>query len=204
MDADAPQTDAITREIAERFLTQTEALAEFAFDESWDRWYWYDNERILLEAADLTLPVFLLPEATGLGTFEQIARDTPMMLRAWENTEKLYLAAHHHGGENPTMRYFIDVATPEREIAEWFVEAKGGGQIRTRGDVLSDLWPCPLHPQPLSGHPNMADALEAWERGDDAIQHTLTRKFAEAFDPVRRAKEGRAKLRWGMIPGISG
>jgi hypothetical protein len=192
----------ISLEAAERFLDQTEALAELALDESWERWYWFDSERILLEAADLTLPVFLLPEAIGLGTFERIANETPMMLRAWENTEKLYLAAHHHGGEDPTMRYFIDVATPEREIAEWFVDAKGGGKIRTKEEVLAEPWPCQQCPMPLSGRPNMADALQAWERGDDEIPHVLTRRFAEAFDPVRKAKEGRAKLRWGMIPGV--
>lgn len=202
MDSGSDMPD-ITLEDAERFLDITEALAEFAFDESWERWYWYDNERILLEAADLTLPVFIRPTTIGLGTFEQIATDTPMMLRAWENTEKLYLAAHYHGSDDDyPARYFIDVTTPEREIAEWFAEAKGGGKIRSKEEILTDPWPCPRCPLPLSGGPNMGDALEAWNRGEDEIQHVLTRKFAEARNPVRLVKEGRAKLRWGMIPGV--
>jgi hypothetical protein len=52
MDRDAREVD-VTREAAETFPDQQEILANFALDESWERWYWYDTERILLEAAAL-------------------------------------------------------------------------------------------------------------------------------------------------------
>jgi len=203
MDRDAQEID-VTREAAETFPDQQEILANFALDESWERWYWYDTERILLEAADLSLPVLLKPDGIGIGTFGTIADVLPLSLRAWDYTEKLYLAAHYHGefDEHPA-RYFIDVATPEREIAELFTQAKGGGKIRTREEILAKPWPCTRCPLPLSGRPNLTDALEAWNRGDDEVQHYLTRKIAErTHHPGKRAKEGRAKLRWGMVPGI--
>ena len=203
MDRDAQEID-VTREAAETFPDQQEILANFALDESWERWYWYDTERILLEAADLSLPVLLKPDGIGIGTFGTIADVLPLSLRAWDYTEKLYLAAHYHGefDEHPA-RYFIDVATPEREIAELFTQAKGGGKIRTREEILAKPWPCTRCPPPLSGRPNLTDALEAWNRGDDEVQHYLTRKFAERTrHHGKRAKEGRAKLRWGMVPGI--
>lgn len=202
MDRDAQKVD-VTRGTAETFLDHQEILAEFALDESWERWYWYDTERILLEAADLSLPVLLKPDGIGIGTFATVADVMPLSLRAWDYTEKLYLAAHYHGefDEHPA-RYFIDVATPEREIAELFAQAKGGGKIRTREEILAKPWPCTRCSLPLSGRPNLTDALEAWDRGDDEVQHLLTRKLAERTHPGKRAKEGRAKPRWGMVPGI--
>jgi hypothetical protein len=194
----------ITTEIAEWYLNAMENLTGLALESSWERWYWIDTERILLEAANLTLPVFLKPETLGLRTIDQIAADAPMMLRAWENTPKLYLSAHYHSEDDGAApwRYFVDVTTAEHEIAEWFVEAQGGGKIRSRDDVLSDLWPCPKHPEPLAGSPSMAGALDAWERGDDEIQHVLARDRATASDQLGFVKDRRAKLRWGMIPGV--
>jgi hypothetical protein len=190
----------VTREAAGQSLDQQAILAEFALDETWERWYWYDTERILLEAADLSLPVFLKPEGIGIGTFATVADVMPLSLRAWDYTEKLYLAAHYHGDfdEHPA-RYFIDVATPEREIAELFTQSKGGGKIRTREGILAEPWPCTECPLPPLGRPNMTDALEAWDRGDDEIQHFLTRKLAEATNPEGRATQGRAKPRWGLL-----
>jgi hypothetical protein len=193
------QGSQVTREAAEQSLDQQAILSEFALDETWERWYWYDTERILLEAADLSLPVLLKPDGIGIGTFATVADVLPLSLGAWDYTEKLYLAAHYHGDfdEHPA-RYFIDVATPEREIAELFTQAKGGGKIRTREEILAEPWPCTECPLPPSSRPNMTDALEAWDRGDDEIQHFLTRKFAEATDPAKRARGGRAKPR-GML-----
>ena len=187
MDREAQEVD-LTPE-----ADQLEILADFALDESWERWYWYDTERILLEAADLSLPVLLKPDGIGIGTFATVAGVLPLSLRAWDYTEKLYLAAHYHGefDEYPA-RYFIDVATPENEIAELFTEAKGGGKIRTREEILAKPWPCTKCPLPLSGRPNLIDALEAWDRGDNEIQHFLTRKFAERTHPGKRAKKRRA------------
>jgi hypothetical protein len=192
MDRDS-QEGHVTREAAETLPDQQEILAEFALGESWERWYWYDTERILLEAADLSLPVLLKPEGIGIGTFATVADVLPLSLRAWDYTEKLYLAAHYHGDfdEHPA-RYFIDVATPEREIAELFTEAKGGGKMRTRQEILAKPWPCTKCPLPPSGRPNLTDALEAWDRGDDEIQHFLTRKVAERTHPDKRARKGRS------------
>ena len=192
MDGDRQEVD-VTGEAAEKSLEQQEILAEFALDESWERWFWYDTQRILLEAADLSLPVLLKPEGIGIGTFATVADVLPLSLRAWDYTEKLYLAAHYHGefDEHPA-RYFIDVATPEIEIAELFTNAKGGGKIRTREEILAKPWPCTRCPIPPSGRPNLTDALEAWDRGDDEIQHFLTRKFVERTNPGKRARKGRA------------
>jgi hypothetical protein len=188
------QGSQVTGEAAEQSLDHQAILAEFALDETWERWYWYDTERILLEAADLSLPVLLKPDGIGIGTFATVADVLPLSLRAWDYTEKLYLAAHYHGDfEEHPARYFIDVATPEREIAELFTQAKGGGKIRTREEILAEPWPCTGCSVPLSGRPNMTDALEAWDRGDDEIQHFLTRRLAEATDPAERARRGRAK-----------
>jgi hypothetical protein len=194
------QGSQVTREAGEQSLDHQAILAEFALDETWERWYWYDTERILLEAADLSLPVLLKPDGIGIGTFDTVADVLPLSLRAWDYTEKLYLAAHYHGDfdEQPA-RYFIDVATPEREIAELFTQAKGGGKVRSREEILAEPWPCTECSLPLSGRPNMTDALEAWDRGDDEIQHFLTRKLAEATDPAQRARRGRAKPVRGLL-----
>jgi len=209
MDSDTrPEEAEITRGMADWFLDTSEQLAHLALADAWDRWYWLDAEdRIVLEAADLTLPVFLRsdsPEPVSLMTAEQITTEAPFALKHWENnSHKFYLSAHHHGelrGYEPTMRYFVDVVTSDPRIADLFIEMQGGGKKRTREQILEDLWPCPLHPATISGHPNLADALEAWDRGDDEIQHSLARKHAEEFGVLAKVAEGRAKLQWGMIP----
>jgi hypothetical protein len=201
---DTPDTDGgiVPAEVAESFLDTGERLALLALEDDWDRWFWYDRERILLESSDLFAPVMLRPPTLGLGTFETVARDMPFALRAWENTDKLYLASHDDNREDATMRYIVDVATPEREIAEWFVALKGGGKIRTRDVMLSDPWPSQKHPVPLGNPPSLADALEDWDGGDDEIQHAITRGHAAEVDLLGKVKERRAKLRWGMIPGV--
>ena len=79
MDRDAQEVG-VTPE-AGATLDQQEILAEFALDESWERWFWYDTERILLEAADLSLPVLLKPDGIGIGTFATVA-NVPMSSRS--------------------------------------------------------------------------------------------------------------------------
>jgi hypothetical protein len=112
----------------------------------------------------------------------QLLAEVPELLVDWQASQRFYLAAKNDAGV-----YFVDTAATTREAAESLKLATGGkGKTRSRAEMLTD----PEHPGP-------AQALVAWESGDDSAVPVDRDRWAEHV--LATAAEKRAELRWGMI-----
>jgi hypothetical protein len=110
-------SDTLTFEDAERWLTGLEALHSFAAEGHRDRWFFLEEARIILETSDLwTICWFRCGE--GGHTAQSVQATFPFALRHWAEQPKSYLTAQDDKREDATFRYFVDYAAATREIAD--------------------------------------------------------------------------------------
>lgn len=147
-----------------------------------------EDEGITLEACPVTPPLILFV-LVGLASVRRVlatradaAAVAPDALVAWQATDRLYLACYDDARDGATGRGLVDVVTSRREYAEAFVDALGGGQIRTRAEMAT--------------HARLGEALASWEVGDDALAAECRARWVEEL--ASRAPDARARLRWGI------
>lgn len=163
-------------------------MAEALCADARTRFVLVEEEGITLEVSPGTPPLILFaligldsPQAV-LATKADLAATAPDALAAWQATDRLYLAAYDDKRDGATDRGYVDVVTSRRDYADVFVEALGGGQIRTRAE--------------MAVHSRLGEALASWEACDDSIA-AATREHWLA-ELTSRIPKARARIRWGV------
>jgi hypothetical protein len=122
-----------------------------------------------------------LEDTLGVSRPRMLA-ELPELLVDWQASQRFYLAAKNDVGGV----YFVDTVAATREAAEDLAVQTGGGKARSRGEMLTD-------PE----HPGLAQALKAWDSGDDSAGLVQSDRWAESV--LATVAEKRAELSWGMI-----